>query len=577
MFFKELFKIIFIVAVFFAIKCFVFAVDSDYKNTLLKVDIRKTKNGSFNIVLNTQKPYVKPLGIMKRSDTEYVIILPETYSSNVQLPDISGYSSEIADIDVRLFPYLNSDSTNGFTKVTISTTSKLAFSPVFYSAQPKGDTIASLYPNESSKPQQKFVIKPSEPIKRQLQQKVEVKPSEAEKPLSKPDVVALAKKEPLMKEQAKILPEQKPEAKQKPELKPENMPEIKPEVNPEVKPEVIATESLPVAEPQLATPEQPPLLEKLAAKKVVVKHAIEKTKSLTKVAAQRLDSVASRVSSVAQSGLHSAKLGTLTYLSIFQSNLKSIFYILMTVVVSLLTPILVFIWFKKRIDAVEVANIRVVTPKLNKSAHSVVQRTPKVREMASAPPVVEVEEPIKVQAEPEKVVIQPAAAPEDKPKTRLTRFTQRSLDEQEDFSKFEIPDKAQSVFAKPIKFIKARPTVAEPVEQKQVEAVPVVAAKPEPVEVQKVTVPFEPVLVAEAKAGEGRGFYLIRYEDYLALIGYAGDSVFVLKKLKLGSADAIQVALSHSAGENDMYLLKAGEHKGLYRVSSSEIKFIMPV
>ena len=54
------------------------ALDSDYKNNLLKVDVVKANDGSYKVDLFTQKPYNEPIKVIKKSDTNYYILLPET-------------------------------------------------------------------------------------------------------------------------------------------------------------------------------------------------------------------------------------------------------------------------------------------------------------------------------------------------------------------------------------------------------------------------------------------------------------------------------------------------------------------
>ena len=99
------------------------ALDSDYKNNLLKVDVTKVNDGSYKIDLFTQKPYNEPIKVIKKSDTSYYVFLPETYHSITSV----GTSGDINKVDVKLFPYAGQDLNNGYTKIDISTSKPVTF------------------------------------------------------------------------------------------------------------------------------------------------------------------------------------------------------------------------------------------------------------------------------------------------------------------------------------------------------------------------------------------------------------------------------------------------------------------
>lgn len=100
------------------------ALDSDYKNNLLKVDVVKANDGSYKVDLFTQKPYNEPIKVIKKSDTNYYILLPETYHSITSV----GTTGDINKVDVKLFPYAGQDLNNGYTKINILTNKPVTFS-----------------------------------------------------------------------------------------------------------------------------------------------------------------------------------------------------------------------------------------------------------------------------------------------------------------------------------------------------------------------------------------------------------------------------------------------------------------
>ncbi len=99
------------------------ALDSDYKNNLLKIDVTKVNDGNYKIELFTQKPYNEPIKVIKKSDTNYYVLLPETYHSITSVPS----KGDVSKVDVKLFPYAGQDLNNGYTKINISTNKPVTF------------------------------------------------------------------------------------------------------------------------------------------------------------------------------------------------------------------------------------------------------------------------------------------------------------------------------------------------------------------------------------------------------------------------------------------------------------------
>ena len=98
-----------------------FAIESDFKNSLLKVDYVKTGNDSYNIRLFTQKPYGEPIKVIKKTNTSYYILLPETFHS---VGSVAPFG-DIKSTEVKLFPYAGQDLNNGYTKISIYTSKPL--------------------------------------------------------------------------------------------------------------------------------------------------------------------------------------------------------------------------------------------------------------------------------------------------------------------------------------------------------------------------------------------------------------------------------------------------------------------
>lgn len=102
-------------------------IENDYKNSLLKVDLQKTGQDSYNVLLHTQKPYNEPIKVIKKSDTNYYILLPETFHSITSIPALG----DIKSAEAKLFSYAGQDLNNGYTKINIFTTRPLMLSTSF--------------------------------------------------------------------------------------------------------------------------------------------------------------------------------------------------------------------------------------------------------------------------------------------------------------------------------------------------------------------------------------------------------------------------------------------------------------
>lgn len=99
------------------------AVDKDYSNNLLKVDLNKTGSNDVKLTLYTSKSYNVDLKPIKKSNNEYVVILPETYHSITSNPNVKNLGGSVNNVDIKLIPYIGNNKSNGYTKLTIKTNS----------------------------------------------------------------------------------------------------------------------------------------------------------------------------------------------------------------------------------------------------------------------------------------------------------------------------------------------------------------------------------------------------------------------------------------------------------------------
>ncbi|EKE03479.1 MAG: hypothetical protein ACD_20C00198G0006 [uncultured bacterium] len=98
-----------------------FAIEGEYSNQLLKLNLEKVDDNTINIKVYSSKPYPIELSPIKKDNGEYIIFLPETYHSITSKPNILPYTKYINDIDVKLVPYTSSNSNNGYTQISVKT------------------------------------------------------------------------------------------------------------------------------------------------------------------------------------------------------------------------------------------------------------------------------------------------------------------------------------------------------------------------------------------------------------------------------------------------------------------------
>lgn len=115
-------KIFLVLCAFLALALGVSAVDNEFKNMLINIDVDKISENAYKIDLLTQVPYVDEVKVVKKSDYHYYILLAETYSK-----PISKKIGDINPLEVQLFPYVEQGLSNGYTKITFNTTRPLDF------------------------------------------------------------------------------------------------------------------------------------------------------------------------------------------------------------------------------------------------------------------------------------------------------------------------------------------------------------------------------------------------------------------------------------------------------------------
>ncbi len=238
---RKLFVILFAFFVLFFNTNALFAADNDYKNNLLKIEVVKVDEENYDIGLYTQKIYNEPVKVVKKSDTTYYLLLPETSHSITSVPVVGSIKS----VMVKSYPYAGQDLNNGYTKVAIITSKPLnittSLRTLDTSVSPRLDPIRlarldKVFERYSERLAENNIPTPLSEFRKTnvaqrptIQSNVEVKNDDA-------DVIALEPK-------TKPIEEIKPTVQKKVEVKPIVQPATKPQpvqvaIKPEVKPVV---------------------------------------------------------------------------------------------------------------------------------------------------------------------------------------------------------------------------------------------------------------------------------------------------------------------------------------------------
>lgn len=238
---RKLFVILFAFFVLLFNTNALFAADNDYKNNLLKIEVVKVDEENYDIGLYTQKIYNEPVKVVKKSDTTYYLLLPETSHSITSVPVVGSIKS----VMVKSYPYAGQDLNNGYTKVAIITSKPLnittSLRTLDTSVSPRLDPIRlarldKVFERYSERLAENNIPTPLSEFRKTnvaqrptIQSNVEVKNDDA-------DVIALEPK-------TKPIEEIKPTVQEKVEVKPVVQPTVKPQpvqvaIKPQVKPVV---------------------------------------------------------------------------------------------------------------------------------------------------------------------------------------------------------------------------------------------------------------------------------------------------------------------------------------------------
>ena len=186
-----------------------FAIESDFKNSLLKVDYVRTGADSYTIRLFTQKPYSEPIKVIKKTNTNYYILLPETFHSIGSVAP----TGDIKSTEVKLFPYAGQDLNNGYTKISIFTSKPLNISAQLNSST--GAVAPSIDPKKLSQLDSAFNTKQAQTNEAQRQAQYAAQQKQLAAKRAQQEAQARVKAQQEAQRQAQIKAQQEAQARAK--------------------------------------------------------------------------------------------------------------------------------------------------------------------------------------------------------------------------------------------------------------------------------------------------------------------------------------------------------------------------
>jgi len=102
----------------------VFGIDAEFKNSLMKIEVNKASESAYIVNLYTKNKFSEPVKVIKKSDLNYYILLPETKNESNR---ITSAGVEIRSVSTNVYPYAGQDVKNGYVKINIDTTKPIEF------------------------------------------------------------------------------------------------------------------------------------------------------------------------------------------------------------------------------------------------------------------------------------------------------------------------------------------------------------------------------------------------------------------------------------------------------------------
>ena len=629
---KRIITYLVIAAIFFISSVSSTAIESRYKNNLLNVELSQTPDNRVSVLLVFEKPYTEPIKVIYKTDNEYNILLPETYHSITSVSAINAL--DVRSANVKLVPYFNQDDSNGYTKITIKTTRPVIFnahSSYITTKIAKDDLIDKLERDEALK-LEPTTLKP-QPVKKaaakQTSKSVPAKKTTATK--KAPTV----KKSPTTKKAATRKTTAKPV--QKAATKPIQKTTQKPVTKTASKPISKPSQTVPNTNTQPVTTQQSQQKTEKQLTQISENTQKEQSQQLTTVTPTQNTAQENTLNNTSAEKQNSQKYSSrlaqkaIEIISAIRTNENTPIAVLITASLLLLGLLIkVFgntakAYKSKKVQShIPLEEPQTAIPQEIKDL-SWQEKYKYMKEQEEAQKAAEnARQEAQLKEQIENIYTQPAAPTYSDTIQPIRAKRSNSTIEQpagvstvEPTKQTQPPQKANTEtqapeLAEPFK-LSAEPvnegfelaynsssqdfteleelttdfdnindiSDIEPVVDEIFEKAPDKEHLEEQInaniEINEpyITRPIEPTLINQAKISKTKGFYLIRYENEVALVGYIKEQIFFIHSFDNMNQSYVHTRLTEKQKGSDIYLVRSDNYKALISVSKNEMKTLI--
>jgi len=498
-----------------------------FQNNLLKADLYQTPSGGVKVTLYTGKPYNDNVVVNKKSDFEYVILMPETSNSLTAKPSLTSVADTVKGIEIKTQQYEN--QVKGYTKIVISTAK-----PVEITTQVQTLAVSDYKLSEKDYKEllSQSAKKATAPVKKEAIKSVQ-KPKPATIKIGTPVLVQKTmKKFTSAKKTATAKPVSKPvsAAAHKTIEKPQKQPALQ---QPEVQPALVE-EKAPalVEEPKIESEATAPIPEKIAEIPQPVGR-IQKYKNIIKNNLYAVLGVIFAIFVLLLLGARRMTKNINKQKEDFISHLEE-------------KPLPVRNYSEKINDNMNWREKFQTYVEATQASDGDVQKDENIRNTQDLDELFADEVPDISEEKTENETISSLDELGE-------MFEQDNADEQ-DFSIEELLGEEEE-----------KEEIGEEVEEENLSALQPSGPSAEEDEFIK----------SEFAIDDDKGFYLVDFEDATALVGHIAEEIFILKRFDEKVRGSLQARLDEKKGTSTSYMTKVGGFRGLVEVTPDNMNLLI--
>ncbi|MDD3436914.1 MAG: hypothetical protein PHC64_07180 [Candidatus Gastranaerophilales bacterium] len=475
------------------------------------MDFSSTSTGGVKVILYTGKPYKDSVVVNKKSDSEYVILMPETSNSMTSAPILNSVIGTVKGVNVKTQQYEN--QIKGYTKITVSTLKPVEVVPQVQTLNTSAYNLSENDYNEllaqTAKKETKTVKPTEKPVIKT--KTVTIQPKTAVvKPKVKP-VIAIQKTVKTMPIKTNV---QKPIVKQA-EQKSAETKTVKPTVT------VPTPTPTPTVSPE---PVMPPPQQVQPAQPIV------------------MPPIAEPVSMPENVG----------WFKKFENILRANFY---AVLLFLLGSFVILLLVVRKINSNHSRQKEIFKANLDEKPLSTTDYAEKISEdmtwKEKFQTYVDAQQP-----QPEQTDINKQEVVEDN-------------QELDDLFSEEIP------YIQPVEKVEQDISLYELPQEELPDFTDIDELFGEENEEETGVIESSEIIKSEFAIDEDKGFYLVDFEDSTALVGHIDEEIFVLKRFDNKVEGILQARLDEKTAQSSNYMTKVGNFKALVKVTPNDMNLLI--